>query len=92
MAAKPGSSLIYEIQESNKPNTLDVKEVGSSSAISSSYASLTPIVVKGQTYLLGYNSTASNLDVFEFSGATALGGALDGFEVERLGRIPDPNV
>ncbi len=70
MASKPGNSLIYQIQESNKPNTLDVKEVVSSSAISSSYANLSPIVVKGQTYLLGYNSTANHLDIFEFSGAS----------------------
>jgi len=66
MAAKPGS-LIYQIQESNKPNTLTVKQVGTSSALGSGYTNLTPIVVKGQTYLLGYNPTAKNFDVFEFS-------------------------
>jgi hypothetical protein len=70
MAAKPGSSLIYQIQESNKPNTVDVKEVGSSPAIGSSYANLAPIVVKGKTYLLGYNSNADHLDIFEFSAAS----------------------
>lgn len=69
MAATPGNTLIYQIQEGAKPNTVSVKQVGTSSALGSGYTNLTPIVVKGQTYLLGYNPTATHFDVFEFSAA-----------------------
>ena len=67
MATKTGGTLVYEIQAGSKPDTLNVKQVGSSAGISSAYANLATTVVKGQNYLVGYNPAANHLDFYQFT-------------------------
>jgi hypothetical protein len=56
------------IERSTKPNTLEAKQVTSTNALDTTYASLSWLTVKGQDHLLGYNPTSDWLDVYQFSG------------------------
>lgn len=66
---KKGNSLIYSVQQTDKRDTLNVKEVAQPSAIKGAYNSLTTVSAQGKTYLLGYNTTADHIDVYQFTGA-----------------------
>lgn len=69
MAAKNGNSVIYSLQQTDKWNTVNVKEVAKPTTLKSGYASLTTVNVDGKTYLIGYSPTNAFLDFYEFTGS-----------------------
>jgi hypothetical protein len=64
---KKANSVIYSVQQTDKRDTVTVKEVAQPTAIKGSYASLTTLNAQGKTYLLGYNSTADHIDIYQFT-------------------------
>ena len=66
MAAPSKDCIIYSVAPDGKA-ALDCKEVGSSSAIPTSYQSLLSLRFNGGTYLLGHQAGSAQVDVFQFS-------------------------
>ena len=60
------SAAIYSVGAGDKPDTLAVSSVGDA-PLAGSYVSLTPVTVKGGTYLLGFDPASATLDVYGFS-------------------------
>jgi hypothetical protein len=59
-------AAIYSVSAGGKPNTLTVSALGTA-PVNGSYASLTPITIKGATYLLGFSPASATLDIYSFS-------------------------
>lgn len=59
-------AAIYSVSAGTKPETLTVSELGTA-PVTGSYSSLTPVTIKGATYLLGFNPASATLDIYAVS-------------------------
>jgi hypothetical protein len=62
----PGkTAVVYSVTSAGEAGVLRVEEAAQA-AVRSQYSSLTPTMVAGQSYLLGYNPAQDCLDVYQF--------------------------
>jgi len=71
----PGKvAAVYAVTSAKETGALAVEKVAEA-AVGSQYSSLTPTMVAGQPYLLGYNPAQDHFDVYQFPARRALADA-----------------
>jgi hypothetical protein len=66
MAAAAPTAEVFGVEAGDKPDVLVTNRVGTPT-LKARYISLFPVLVKGQTFLFGYDPSQNYLDVYEFT-------------------------